>query len=103
DHFHAEHVSHRDADWGPKLTAAGFTLEGERTITVNVEHARSEAVGRYALNSLRRLLGAVADALSAEDLTALDELLDTGSPRSILRRDDLAVRTERTVWAARRT
>ncbi|GGV75036.1 hypothetical protein GCM10010294_39020 [Streptomyces griseoloalbus] len=38
-----------------------------------------------------------------EDLTALDRLLDTGGPHSVLRRDDLTVRTERTVWAARRT
>jgi SAM-dependent methyltransferase len=103
DRYHAEHVPHRGADWGPKLTAAGFTLEGERTITVDIEHSRSEAVGRYALNSLRRMRGAVADALSVEDLTALEQLLDTDSSHSILRRDDLAVRTERAVWAARRT
>jgi len=44
----------------------------------------------------------VARTLSAEDLTALDQLLDADSPHSILRRGDLAVRTERTVWAARR-
>lgn len=47
--------------------------------------------------------GGVASALTAEDLAALDRLLDTGSPHSILRRIDLRVRTERTVWAARRT
>jgi SAM-dependent methyltransferase len=103
DRYHAEHVPHRGADWGPKLTAAGFTLEGERTITVNIEHSNSDAIGRYALNSLRRMRGAVADAPSVEDLTALDQLLDTDSPHSILRRDDLVVRTERAVWAARRT
>lgn len=102
ERHHAEQLPHRGADWGPKLTAAGFTLEGERTITVNIEHSRSEAVGRYALNSLRRIREVMADRLSADDLTALDHLLDTGSPASILRRDDLAVRTERTVWAARR-
>jgi SAM-dependent methyltransferase len=103
DRYHAEHVPHRGADWGPKLTAAGFTLEGERTITANIEHSNSDAIGRYALNSLRRMRGAVADAPSVEDLTALDQLLDTDSPHSILRRDDLVVRTERAVWAARRT
>lgn len=103
DRRHAEHLPHRGADWGPKLTAAGFTLEGERTITVDIERPQSEVVGRYALNGLRRLRGAVADVLPAEDLTALDELLDTDGPHSILRRDDLAVRTERAVWAARRT
>ncbi|MFD2421300.1 class I SAM-dependent methyltransferase [Amycolatopsis pigmentata] len=103
DRHHAEHLPHRGADWGAKLAAAGFTLEGERTITVEIEHSRSEAVGRYALSSLRRLRGTVADALSADDLAVLDQLLDTDSPGSILRRDDLGVRTERVVWAARRT
>ncbi|MEN3539310.1 methyltransferase [Microbispora sp. ZYX-F-249] len=103
DAFHAEHVPHRGADWGPMLAAAGFTVEDERIITVNIEGSRSEAVGRYAHRSLQRIRGAAAPALSPEDLAALDELLDVDSPHSILRRDDLAVRTERTVWAARRT
>jgi SAM-dependent methyltransferase len=102
-HHTAEHVPHRGADWGPLLKAAGFDVEGKRTITVNVEGSRDEAVGRYALSSLQRLRGSAAHALAAEDLAALDRLLDTAGPRSILRRDDLAVRTERTVWAARRT
>jgi SAM-dependent methyltransferase len=103
DRYHTEHVPHRGADWGPMLTAAGFTVEGERAIGVNIEGSRSEAIGRYALGSLQRLRGSVADALSAEDLAALDRLLDADGPNSILRRDDLAVRTERTVWAARRS
>nr|CEL12949.1 probable methyltransferase [Kibdelosporangium sp. MJ126-NF4]CTQ98634.1 probable methyltransferase [Kibdelosporangium sp. MJ126-NF4] len=102
DRRHAEHLPHRGADWGAKLTAAGFAVEGERTITVDIGHSRSEAVGRYALSGLRRMRDSVAEALTAGDLTALDQLLDTGSQHSILRRDDLAVRTERTVWAARR-
>ncbi|WP_030377337.1 MULTISPECIES: class I SAM-dependent methyltransferase [unclassified Streptomyces] len=102
DSFHAEHVPHRGADWGPMLTAAGFTVEAERTLTVNIEGRHSEAVGRYALSTLQRIRGVAAPALSPEDLTALDELLDTDSPSSLLRREDLAVRTERTIWAARR-
>ncbi|MER7403709.1 methyltransferase domain-containing protein [Streptomyces sp. NPDC000070] len=102
DSYHAEHVPHRGADWGPMLTAAGFTVEDERTITVNIEGNRSQAIGRYAHGSLQRIRGAAAPALSPEDLVALDELLDVDSPHSILRRSDLAVRTERTVWAARR-
>ncbi len=105
DRFHAEHVPHRGADWGPKLTGAGFTVEDGRTITVNIgttNPSRSEAVGAYALSSLRRLRPSVADALAPEDLAALDRLLDTDGPGSLLHRDDLAVRTERTVWAARR-
>ncbi|QDO02682.1 class I SAM-dependent methyltransferase [Streptomyces sp. RLB3-17] len=103
DHHHAKQVPHRGADWGTKLTKAGFTLEGERTVTVDIGPPRTDAAGRYALSSLRRMRGSVASALTAEDLTALDRLLDTGGPHSILRRIDLSVRTERTVWAARRT
>jgi SAM-dependent methyltransferase len=105
DRFQAEYMPHRGADWGPMLTAAGFTVEGERTIAMNIEgsHSDSEAIGRYALGGLQRIRGAAATELAPEDLTALDRLLDTDSPHSILRRDDLAVRSERTVWAARRT
>ncbi|QQC87651.1 class I SAM-dependent methyltransferase [Streptomyces alfalfae] len=101
-HRHAEHMPHRGADWGPRLTGAGFTVEGERTDTLRIEGAGNEAVGRYAVNALRRLRGSAADALPAADLDALDQLLDAAGPHSVLRRADLAARTERTVWAARR-
>ncbi|WP_282082559.1 class I SAM-dependent methyltransferase [Streptomyces tendae] len=100
--FHAQRVPHRGADWGPMLTAAGFTVEDDRTLTVSVAGARSDAVGRYAHGILQRIRSVAAPALSPEDLAALDELLDTSSPNSLLLREDLAVRTERTVWAARR-
>jgi SAM-dependent methyltransferase len=102
DRRHAERLPHRGADWGPRLTAAGFTDQVERTITVHIERSRSEGVARYALEGLRRLRDASADALPADDRAALDRLLDTDGPDSIARRDDLAMRTERRVWAARR-
>ncbi|WP_437032780.1 class I SAM-dependent methyltransferase [Streptomyces sp. enrichment culture] len=101
--FHAEHAPHRGADWGPMLADAGFTPAGTRTVTVHIDGARHPSVGAYALGSLRRLRQGIDSLLDAEDVAALDRLLDTDGPHSILRRDDLAVRTERTVWAARRT
>jgi SAM-dependent methyltransferase len=100
DRLHAEHVPHRGADWGPKLNAAGFAVAGELTLTVDIDGSRNAAIGRYALGVLQHIRGGAAE-LAAEDLTALDRLLDTSSPHSILHRDDLAIRTERTVWAAR--
>ncbi|MGC9669324.1 class I SAM-dependent methyltransferase [Planosporangium sp. 12N6] len=103
DCLQAEHMPHRGADWGPMLTAAGFTVEDQRTVTVNIEGSHSEAISRYALGVLQRIRSVIADRLSAEDLTALDQLLDTSSSRGVLRRRDLTVRTERTVWAARRS
>ncbi|MEV4714051.1 methyltransferase [Micromonospora sp. NPDC049374] len=102
DRVHAEHLPHRGADWGPMLTAAGFTVEGERRLTVHIKGSDDQQVGVYAQASLQRIRHGVADALAPEDLAALDRLLDTDSQHSILRRSDLAVRTERTVWAARR-
>ncbi|MFJ6982044.1 MULTISPECIES: class I SAM-dependent methyltransferase [unclassified Streptomyces] len=101
DGVHAEQVPHRGADWGPMLTGAGFALAGERAFTVRVEGSGDGAVGAYALGGLRRMRGGVADVLGAADLAALDRLLDDDGPGSLLRRDDLVVRTERTVWAAR--
>ena len=40
--------------------------------------------------------------MSAGDQAALDTLIDSDEPDGVLRRDDLTVRTTRTVWAARR-
>ena len=97
----AAHMPHRGADWGVKLTAAGYTLEAERTVAVDEEPTSSTAVGRYALLVMERLRLALADELPADDLAALDALLDTDGPHSILRRDDLVIRTDRTVWVAR--
>ncbi|MEU9431101.1 methyltransferase [Streptomyces sp. NPDC048252] len=103
DRQHAEHVSHRGADWGTALAQAGFSVEGERTVTVDIGPPHTDAVGRYALSSVRRMRGGVAALLTAEDLAAFDRLLDPDSPHGVRHRTDLRVRTERTVWAARRT
>ena len=96
----AEHLPHRGADWGPKLTAAGFELVDSLSVDVNVAASEENAVGNYALAVFRGLRSA-ADLVSVEDLAALDRLLDPADAQSILLRDDLAVRTTRTVWAAR--
>ncbi|HEY4460825.1 MAG TPA: class I SAM-dependent methyltransferase [Pseudonocardiaceae bacterium] len=95
---HAGHLPHRGADWGPKLTAAGFTDLRERTINVRI--GQSDAVTRHAQTSLSRIRGAAT--LPADDLATLDRLLDPADPRGIAHRDDLVLRTERTVWIASR-
>ena len=102
EHRHAGHPPHRGADWAAKLAEAGFTVEDERTIAVDIAGSCDNAVGAYAVATLRRIRHAVAETLAPADLAALDRLLDTTGPHSILRRDDLTVRTERTVWTARR-
>lgn len=102
EHQHAELMPHRGADWGPKLVAAGLDVVARREIAVDVDGASAPGVGAYALAGLQRLRTRVADLLAPEDLAALDRLLDPSGPHGLLSRGDLAVRTERTVWVARR-
>jgi SAM-dependent methyltransferase len=98
----AEALPHMGADWGPLLGKAGFTVEPERTFTIDLAAPLPAAAGRYAQVSLGRMRSRLADGLSAEDLSTLDTLLAADGSGSLLRRDDLAVRTERSVWVAHR-
>ncbi|MEV0604115.1 class I SAM-dependent methyltransferase [Streptomyces sp. NPDC050315] len=98
---HAEALPHRGADWGPLLSRAGFAIEAERPFTIELPRPLPEATGRYARAMLGRMRTALDGRLSAEDMSVLDALLDGDGPHSVLHRDDLVVRTERTVWAAR--
>ncbi|WP_030382019.1 MULTISPECIES: class I SAM-dependent methyltransferase [unclassified Streptomyces] len=107
DRHHAAHLPHRNADWATLLAGAGFTVEDERTLAVDLRPgtdlpAGDDAVARYALGSLRRIRDGVAPELTPRDLAALDELLAPDGPQALLRRNDLGVRTTRTAWAARR-
>ncbi|WP_051830569.1 class I SAM-dependent methyltransferase [Streptomyces violens] len=99
---HAETMPHLGADWGPLLSRAGFTDEAERPYTVELVPPLPAATGRYARAVLGRMRTALDGRADADDLATLDALIDSDGPHSVLHRDDLAVRTERTVWTARR-
>jgi SAM-dependent methyltransferase len=101
-HRHAEEVPHLGSDWGPRLSRAGFVIEAERPFTIELSPPLPESTGRYAQVLLRRMRAVLDGRMSADDLSVLDLLIDGDGPDSVLRRDDLIVRTERTVWAARR-
>jgi SAM-dependent methyltransferase len=101
-HGRTEEMPHLGADWGPRLTEAGFTVEAHRSFTVELTAPLPAATGRYAQASLRRMRTAVDGRISAADLATLDTLIDDHGPDSVLRRDDLVVRAARTGWAARR-
>ena len=90
------------SDWGGLLSKTGFTIEAERTFNVVLTPPLPAATGRYAQASLRRIRSGLDGRMSADDLAALDTLIDSDGPDGVLRRDDLTVRTTRTVWAARR-
>src|SRR6202035_2667311 len=85
----ANEVPHLGSDWGPRLSQAGFTIEAERHFAIDLASPLPPATGRYA-------------RMSADDLATLDTLIASDGPDGVLRREDLAVRTARTVWVARR-
>jgi ubiquinone/menaquinone biosynthesis C-methylase UbiE len=98
----AGELPHLGSDWGPHLSQAGFTIEAERTFAIDLTPPLPASAGRYAQASLRRMRSGLDGRMSAGDLAALDTLIDSHGPDGVLRRDDLAVHTSRTVWVARR-
>jgi SAM-dependent methyltransferase len=88
---------HMDEDWGARLAEAGFTVEAERPFDIALQPPLPAAARRYALVSLQRARHGLDGHLPASDLAALDAAL-----AGVHSRDDLTVRTARTVWLARR-
>ncbi|MCX4681036.1 class I SAM-dependent methyltransferase [Streptomyces sp. NBC_01433] len=89
-------------DWTDHLARTGFALEARRPFTIDLPAPLPTAAARYAQVCLRKLRSHLDEQLPAEDLAALDAVLDSEGPHSVLRREDLTVRTTRTTWAARR-
>ena len=98
----ASELPHLGSDWGPPLRQAGFTIEAERPFVIDLAAPLPAASGRYAQATLRRIRSGLDGRLTPDDLAVLDTLIDTNGPDSVLHRNDLTVRTARTVWAARR-
>lgn len=89
------------SDWGSRLARAGLVVEMERAIAVDLAPPLAEVASEYALATLTRIRGAVADRLGAADGEHLDRLLDGGTT-DVRHRSDLHVRTERQLRIARR-
>jgi SAM-dependent methyltransferase len=93
----AEAGMHMDEDWGVRLAEASFTVEAERPFDIALRPPLPAAARRYAQVSLQRVRHGLDGRLAASDLAALDAAV-----AGVLARDDLTVRTSRTVWLARR-
>ena len=93
----AEAGLHMSEDWTARLIEAGFTVEAERRFDIHLRPPLPAAAGRYAQVSLERMQHGLADRLGTEDRAALADLV-----AGIGTREDLEIRTTRTVWLARR-
>lgn len=90
-------------EWTDHLEAAGFTIAERHTVELNITAEQAgPALNRYAHGYLATLRGHAEGLLAADDLTVLDTLLDDADPAAVARRDDLALRSVRTTWIARR-
>lgn len=99
--LHAERLPHLGADWGTLLTAAGLTVEQERTEHLELRAPLPVSAGQYAHLVLSRIREALDGRADPADLAALGTLLD-GGPQDVRHRDDLVVRSTRQLWVARR-
>jgi ubiquinone/menaquinone biosynthesis C-methylase UbiE len=98
----ADEVPQLGSDWTARLSQAGFTVEAQRPFTINLTPPLPASAGRYAQASLRRIRSSLNGRMSADDLATLDILIDSDRPDGVLQRDDLTIRTTRTVWVVRR-
>ena len=98
----ADQVPHLGSDWGSRLRKTGFAIEAEQSFVIDLKPPLPVSTGRYAQLSLQRIRSSLEGRMSGDDLAALDTLIDSDGPDSVLRRDDLAVRAKRTVWMAKR-
>jgi SAM-dependent methyltransferase len=91
---------HMHEDWPARFAEAGFAIESERRFVIALQPPDSQmaaSVARYATATFCRARHGLEDKLSAGDIAELDALVPALSAR-----DDLTVRTSRTVWLARK-
>ncbi|MCO8276037.1 class I SAM-dependent methyltransferase [Actinoplanes sp. TRM 88003] len=88
---------HMHENWGALISRAGFTEVAERHFDIALPAPLPPAAARYAAVTLSRMRHGLEDRLPAADLAALDRVV-AGLPG----RNDLSVRTNRTVLLARR-
>jgi SAM-dependent methyltransferase len=88
---------HMHENWGDRIIHAGFRQVTRRHFDIDLRPPPPAAAARYAKVTLLRMRHGLRGRLSPTDLAALDKIA-AGLPG----RDDLSVRTERTVWLARR-
>ncbi|GAA2657637.1 class I SAM-dependent methyltransferase [Paractinoplanes durhamensis] len=88
---------HMHENWGDRIAQAGFTEVTERHFDIDLRPPLPAAATRYAKVTLHRMAHGLADRLSPTDLADLEKVITTLPTRA-----DLSIRTERTVWLARR-
>ncbi|MBT0774022.1 class I SAM-dependent methyltransferase [Kineosporia sp. J2-2] len=88
--------------WPDLIRRAGLKHLGSSTFVTEVQAPVPEGTRTALARRLGMFTTFAGDLLSAADREAIGELVDPGSPRGVLRREDLYVLAAGTVHAARR-
>lgn len=86
---------HMHENWSARIGEAGFAPVTERRFDIDLRPPLPAAATRYAEVTLHRMRHGLEDRLSGTDLAALEQVA-----ANLAGRDDLSVRTGRTVWLA---
>ncbi|WP_231894124.1 MULTISPECIES: class I SAM-dependent methyltransferase [unclassified Gordonia (in: high G+C Gram-positive bacteria)] len=85
------------ADWTQAFSQADLDVVEGLDLSVEISEI-TPTVLRYGTSWLSRIRAGLADDLTADDLAAIDALVDDESPSSLARRTDLNVRSGRRMW-----
>ncbi|MEU6058468.1 class I SAM-dependent methyltransferase [Streptomyces sp. NPDC047097] len=89
-------------DWRALLADTGLVPSGSRTFLHDSPAPVTDAVRHQAVTQFTRYREAFGEALAADDLAALDRLLDPAEPLGLHRRTDLYWLAAHTVHTARK-
>ncbi|MFD9438571.1 class I SAM-dependent methyltransferase [Streptomyces sp. NPDC060006] len=85
-------------DWPALLTAVGLRHTGTRTFLLDLPAPVSDEARAFVATSLTHRREGLAEGLEADDLAALDRLLDPDDRASVFHRPDVFVLTALTVY-----
>jgi SAM-dependent methyltransferase len=90
-------------DWPRLLAGTGLTPLYSRTFLVDLPAPVSAEVRHHVRDMLARQRALLGDRIEPDDRSQLDQLLEPGGPRGVLRRPDVFLLAASTVHAAQRT
>ena len=90
------------ADVASMLAAAGFDVVDSRTVHQRFDPPLPDAARQVVLGNLRRTRTRLEERLDADDLAAIDVLIDEDDPRSVAHRPDAFVAASRQIVIGRR-
>ncbi|MFF2012094.1 class I SAM-dependent methyltransferase [Streptomyces sp. NPDC058195] len=89
-------------DWSALLAAVGLTPQGTRTFLLDLPAPLSDRAREFITVEFARRREMFQERLTAEDVAALDRLLDADDPAGLRQRPDVYLLSARTVHLGRR-